>query len=276
MDALELWWLDMRLLINNEWFDAVSSEGQYESDFEAIVLSHATLLFPDYHAIQFKARVESEVGAKIPDFALIDKQYRHWWVVEVEMAHHSLQGHVLPQVETFATGQYGAEHAEYLATHSTAIERGQANDMIRGAQPRVLVIVNQNTPTWVGPIHRLDGLVTVVEVYRSDRNQHAFRINGDNLTVIPWRQVSACRLDPLLPGLLQIDSPAALEITHGHRISIGFRGGQTEWERTDVSNQVWLSPVGRNPLVKGQDYNILRNPEGTLYLERANQSVGAM
>ena len=274
MDALDPRFLDLRLLINNEWFDALSSEGQYESDFEAIIISHATLLFPDYHAVPFKARVESQAGTRIPDLALIDKQYRHWWVVEIEMAHHSFQGHVLPQVETFATGQYGAEHAEYLATHSTAIDHGQANDIVRGAQPRVLVIVNQSAPTWIGPIHRLHGLVTVVEVFRSFRNQHAFRINGDNLAVSPRHRVSACRLDSMLPRLLHIHSPAALEIAHGQRISIGFREGQTEWERTDVSNQVWLSPVGRNPLVTGQDYYIMRSPDGTLYLEEAEQSVG--
>ena len=256
----------MRLLFNNEWFNLVSSTGQYESDFESIVRNHAASLFPEYYTVPFQVRVESENDIRKPDLALIDKQYRHWWVVEIEMAHHSLQGHVLPQVETFARGRYGPEHAEYLAGHSTAIDLEQAIDMIRGAQPRVLVIVNQSTPNWTEHIHRLEGLLTIIEVFRSSRNQHVLRINGDNPATSPEYHVSACRLDSVLPRLLQIDSPAALGVSHGQRILLVFREGITEWERTDISNQVWLSPVGRNPLARNQAYVILRNLEGTLYI----------
>lgn len=259
----------MRLLINNEWFDALSSEGQYEYDFEAIVVSQSTLLFPEYHAIPFKVRVESESGVKIPDLALIDKQYRHWWVVEIEMAHHSLRGHVLPQVEVFASGKYGTEHAEYITAQPSALtlEPTLVNDMIKGGQPRVLVVVNQSVPAWVEPIRSFQGLVAVVEVFRSLRNHHVFRINGDDPAISARNLVSSCRLDNTLPRLLQVDSPAALGATHGQRISIAFRDGLTDWERIDVSDRVWLSPISRNPLAISQDYHIMRDGEGNLYFE---------
>ncbi len=269
MDALDVWCIDLRLLINNEWFEPLSSEAQYESDFESIVVSHAALLFPEYHTIPFRARVESEAGVKIPDLVLIDKRYRHWWIVEIEMAHHSLAGHVLPQVEVFAEGRYGSEHAEYIATHSSsaAIDSALIRDMIKGAQPRVLVVVNQTMLSWVEPIRLLNGLVTVVEVFRSFRNHHAFRINGDDPAISAEHLVSSCRLDRTIPRLLQVDSPAALDVAHGQRVAIAFRDGLTEWERTDVSDQVWLSPIKRNPLKVGQDYRIMRDDEGKFYFE---------
>ena len=111
----------MRLLVKGEWFEAVSSEGQYESDFESLVRGRARFLFPTYQVVLFKKAVESEDGRKVPDLALIDSKYRYWWVVEVEMAHHSLYNHVIPQVEVFARGRYSEEHCDYLADQCDAL-----------------------------------------------------------------------------------------------------------------------------------------------------------
>ena len=43
----------MRLLLSEEWFDAVSSEGQYESDFESLILSRGNALFPQFSCSAF-------------------------------------------------------------------------------------------------------------------------------------------------------------------------------------------------------------------------------
>ena len=257
----------MRLLINGDWYEAISSDSQYESDFETMILNNSSTLFPEYIALPFKVRVESDHDTKIPDFALVDRQYRHWWVVEVEMAHHPLQNHVLPQIETFAAGNYGREHAEYLARQSTVIDLDRAYDLVRGEMPRVLVVVNQSVPSWVEPIHRLNGLLSIVEVFRSSRNQHVMRVNGDRLVSNPTNELSKCRLDPLMPRLLQVDSPAALGVTDGARVSILYKHGYTEWQRMGVSNQVWLHPIHRNPLKRGCEYSILRGPDGIMCIE---------
>ena len=261
----------MRLLVDDEWYDAISSEGQYETDFESVIFHHSESLFPEYYAVPFKVQVESEAGVKMPDVALIDRQYRHWWVVEVEMAHHSLAGHVLPQVEVFASGRYGAKHANHIIAHARRhqVEPSAVEDMIKGAQPGVLVVVNQNVPRWVEPIRSLQGLVMVVEVFRSFRNQHVLRVNGDRLVNVEARLVSRCRLDRVLPRLLQVDSPAALQVTLGEKLYITFRGGMTEWERMDASNRVWLAPTARNPLKDDQDYWIMRADDDTLYFLEA-------
>ncbi len=258
----------MRLLIDGEWFDAISSEGQYESDFESIVRSRANSLFPTYEVVPFQTPVESEEGRRIPDLALIDRDYRHWWVVEVEMAHHSLHSHVLPQVEVFSRGRYGEEHSTYLARRSINLDQALLVDMMKGPQPRVLVVVNRNVPDWIEPIHRRDGLVAVVEVFRSGRNRHILRINGDYPESTATNVVSDCRLDANLPGLLELDSPAALGIDSGEQITIDFYGGLTYWARLDISDKVWLNPLGRNPLAANENYIILRDSAGKLMLKR--------
>ena len=256
----------MRLLLSEEWFDAVSSEGQYESDFESVILSRSKALFPQFHVVSFRAPVESEEGRKIPDLALVDFTYRFWWVVEVEMAHHSLYGHVIPQVEVFARGRYSEEHANHLASRCDDLDRAALQDMIMGAQPRVLVVVNRDVPAWIEPIHRLDAIVTVVELFRSGRNQHILRVNGDYPEGEDAHIASLCRLDNTLPNLLQVDSPAALGVATGEQIAIEFNGGLTNWSRLDISDRVWLVPLGRNPLVANQEYLIVRDADSRLIL----------
>lgn len=260
----------MRLLLSEEWFDAVSSEAQYESDFESIVFSHSESLFPRFCAVPFRVPVESEHGRKIPDMALVDHDYRSWWIVEVEMAHHSLGGHVIPQIEVFARGKYGDNHVEHLAAQRDDLDRTALQDMVRGSQPRVLVVVNRSVPDWLEPIHRLDALVTVVEIFRSQKNEHILRINGDYPESEDAYVASPCRLDNVLPNLLQVDSPATLGIAAGEELAIEVNGGLTTWSRLDTADRVWLVPSGRNPLMARQEYLILKDANGRLILrERA-------
>ena len=259
----------MRLLLNEEWFDAVSSEGQYESEFQDIIIGRADSLFPDYYVVSFNALVESEDGRRRPDLALIDRNYRYWWVVEVEMAHHSLYGHVIPQVEVFARGKYGQEHCDHLISRCNELNPVDLADMIKGAQPRVVVLVNRSVPDWIEPIHGLDGIVTIVEVFRSGRNQHILRIDGEYPTRSAVNVLSMCNLDNTMARLLQIDSPAALGVGSGDQISIRFQGGITIWSRLDSADKVWLIPSGRNPLSANQSYRILKDADGGMSFEEA-------
>ena len=263
----------MRLLLSEEWFDAISSEGQYEADFESVILSRASALFPQFHVVPFRMPVDSEEGRKIPDLALVDFTYRFWWVVEVEMAHHSLYGHVIPQVEVFTRGRYGDEHAKHLASKRDDLDRSALLDMIMSAQPRVVVVVNRSVPDWIEPMHRLDAIVTIVEIFRSGRNQHILRVNGEYPEGQDAHIASLCRLDSTLPSLLQVDSPAALGVSTGEQIAIEFNGGMTKWSRLDTADKVWLVPSGRNPLVANQEYQIMRDADNRLALSRRSRST---
>src|SRR4051794_22105245 len=104
-----------RVLVGDSFFEGVPSRSWYERDFESLVVDRAASLFPDWLTVPFRETVidDSQVG-KRPDLALIDKDYRSWWVVEVELAHHSLNDHVLPQVQVFKQGRYGRRHADAL------------------------------------------------------------------------------------------------------------------------------------------------------------------
>jgi len=257
-----------KLIVGRREYQSISSTAFYESEYEALVLGNAHLLFPDHVVVPFKPLVESEFGRAKPDLALIDRRYRKWWVVEVELAHHPLAGHVLPQIAVLADAEYGAGVATYLSLQSSDLDSGRLENMMRGSQPQVLVVVNKAVPQWLQPLSAYGAILAIVEVFRSDRNEHALRMNGD-YPDIPTDLVSTLRFDPNMPRLMIVDSPGALDIAGHGAFEIDFEGSITEWTRITTRDRVWLNPLKTNPLPMGQRYALTRGDDGQLRLEKA-------
>lgn len=257
-----------RLLIEGEWFDSISPDSIYERDFENLLLANAAHLYPSFHVARFKATVESEHGRAKADLALVDKEYREWWVVEVELGTHPLRGHVEEQVSILATARYGAGEAQRLAETADALDADRLTEMMRGRQPRVFVIVNQSRPDWSAALIRWNAIVGVAEIFRS-RREHltVLRINGDQPTPT-GDVVSACRVDTVMPNMLRVESPAGLGFGSDETGEIWFEGGLTEWARVDSATAAWLTPMRRNPLPPAlRSFVIRRDEDGRLTLE---------
>lgn len=254
-----------RLLFNGAWFDAVQPDGMYENDYETLLLSRSEELYPEFHLIKFKHLVDTEYGSGRPDLALIARDYTRWWVVEVELGSHGA-GHVERQVTIFSNASYGPETADYIADRNSHLDRAALHDMMRGAPPRVLVIVNESRPDWAQALARWDALVAVVELFRDQANKIILRINGEH----PRSQetvVTTCRIDPTLRASLIIDSPAALGVPTGGRVQLVFEGGTTEWKRIDANDTAWLMPSRRSPLTAANgEFEILRSDDHRLVL----------
>ncbi len=253
-----------RLLIKGEWYDAVASSAYWEAEFEALVTQEGGKLFPEYVLAPFKTEVESEYGVAKPDFALIDRRYRRWWVGEAELAHHSLTGHVVPQVQKLAAGTYGARHATFLMGQASGLDHESLRNMMKGQQPRVLVVVNAPCPSWRAELARFDALLATIEIFRSARNDHVLRLNGDYPTP-PADGLSVCRWDPSIPRFLIVESPAALGPAETRRYEIEYHGSLTDWSRVETKDRVWLSPLKSTPLpLRGRF--LLANEGGRLVL----------
>lgn len=256
-----------RLLVSGEWYDAVAAESIYETDYEAMLVSHAPALYPTFHLVPFKALVHSDDGDAIPDLALIDKQYREWWVVEVELGDHPLRGHVEGQVVRLATADYGVREADYLADRNHSLDRRALREMMLGGVPRVLVLVNQPKPTWTPALTKWSAIIGVVEIFRSDRSQTILRINGDHPGPL-GAVVSRCTVDPQFPSWLIVESPAALGIRPNERITLLFEGSSSDWKRLDIQDRVWLTSLGRFPLpIDSKHFVLRRDDAGRLVLE---------
>ena len=51
-----------RILIDDEWYERVSSGSYYESEYEAMIRSRSDSLFPEFWAVDFKLTVQSREG----------------------------------------------------------------------------------------------------------------------------------------------------------------------------------------------------------------------
>jgi hypothetical protein len=256
-----------RLLVDNEWYDSVRGESLFELDYEELLLQNANLLYPTFIAVRFKKTVHSEYGAGQADLALIDKQYRLWWVVEIELGSHSLLSHVEPQVAILSSAKYGVSEAEYLVSRSADLDPVRVEQMMLGSQPRVLVLVNEPRADWVGPLARYDAIVGIAEIFRSPRNRYVIRMNGQHPESI-GDVVSYCHVDPVLSNVLVVESPGSLGLVQTENIVVLYQGGLTEWARFESASTVWLMPARRYPLPKGvTDFLLSRGADGRLMLE---------
>ncbi len=252
-----------KLLVGNEWYEGLASEALLEAEYEQVIKRFARDIFPQWRLVPFKVDVEAETGIRKPDLALIDHAYRSWWVVEVELAHHSFPGHVLPQVDVFRSGHYTSIHADVLANNCQELDPTSTREMLLGAPPRVLVVVNLARPEWIRPLAALDALLCVIEVFRSQRNQISLRLNGERPQPPP-DVISICRRDRTLRRMLLVDSPALLGGQHGSTFEIEFGGTVTIWRRMDLANQVYLSPVSRVALIDVVRTELRRLEDGRL------------
>lgn len=252
-----------KLLIERERYERLSPTSLSEAQYEQLIMQDSGLLFPSFVTVPFKATVSDGRIRKQGDLAIIDRQYRSWWVVEVELATHSFGNHVLPQVEALSRGQYGARHAEVLASASQDLETEGLRRMMLGDQPRVLVVVNRSKPDWRRELSPYGALVAVVEVYRSSRNVHALRVNGDEIPDF-GNFLSACQTDPRVRRLVRVDSPGALPLEEGASAPIRYGSDLAEWCVLSTADTVWLCPSGSNPLPVGSRHILIEHEDGSL------------
>jgi hypothetical protein len=250
-----------KALFQNRWFEEIAPGSVYESEFEGIVKAHAAHLWPRFVAVRFKPTVYADKDSAKPDFALIERGYREWWVVEVEMSHHSLEGHIIPQIRTLSEAAYGKREAEKLNEACPELDVAKLAEMMKGCQPRVLVVVNKPRTEWVKPLSNYDAKLAVFEIFRSDRNEYLFRVNGEH-PIGPSEIITRCSFDGLMTRWLVVDSPVGLGVAPQGKIQIVYRDHMTEWSRIEISDKVWLSPTGPNPLSDTVDYEIVRRGDG--------------
>ncbi len=254
-----------KLLYSDEIYEEISPSAYYESEYEALVFSHAEHLYSSYHIIPFKSTVYSENGSARGDFALIDMKYRDWWVGEIELATHSLEGHVLPQIEVLSCAIYGQKEAEYIHSKKPDLDLEKLCDLMKGQQPRVIVIVNASCPKWINPLKRHNAILAIFEIFKSFRDKMIFRINGEHPTPFST-MMSDCIAHELLPRLLQVLSPGILSVRTNEKITVKYRGALSEWKRIDIQDAVYIQPLKGYPFSPRKHYKLRLHEDGALEL----------
>lgn len=252
-----------KVLHGGEWFEQLSTEALYEEEYEKLLVQHAEDLFPSYYLVSFKATVSAEMGSAKPDFALIHRGYRAWWVVEAELSHHPFEGHVRPQIEILSRATYSEREAYYLHSRRPTLDLDRLRSVTKGSQPGVLVIVNAPRPEWARELKRYGALVTVLEVFRSGRNQYLYRLNGEQPEG-SGQQASICTVE--VPRMLKLQSPGIIRIAVGEKLLIHFRDGISEWTRLDIKDGVYLVSGSPISLDSRKRYELVETEDGSFTL----------
>jgi hypothetical protein len=216
-------------------------------------------------AIAFSPIVVFDSVGKRADMALIEPDYSRWWVVEVEMSHHSLEGHVAPQVGVLARAAYGADVATWISDRNRDLDSAALRQMMRGEQPEVLVIVNAAKPEWISRL-RPDAEVMVVEPFRSEFNRMIFRQNGVELN--PGSSVlSFCRVHSILRRMLVVESPAAIAGLGIGPFMVEYEGSVSSWKQIPTGDQVWLAPERSSPFPRSARVALVRRVDGGIMFQ---------
>jgi hypothetical protein len=257
-----------RLLQEGKSYDAVSSTAFQEIEYQQLILQNSALLFPDLFLVPFHKVVYAEGVGNAADFALIDPEFRRWWIIEAELAHHSLEGHVLPQVFTLANANYGPAEAAWIAERNSELDEEDLRHLMLGEQPGVMVIVNKARPDWI-QLLKPWAKVMVVEVFRSDNDRLILRQNGAEPDV-PRDILSRCRVDPAMPRMLRVESPAPLlALVNDQAVRVYYEGEITHWNLLRTADRVWLSPARISFFPSEETLNLILLPNQRLGLAPA-------
>lgn len=258
-----------RILIDEHWFDPLSSRSVLESEYENSIRRYAPNLFPGYHCCRFNSRVMSEEGTAQADLALIDTEYRGWAVVEVELEHHSLESHVEPQIRRLVNGDYNLGHADYLLSHNPELDRERLRRLVRTSEPEFLVIVPEENFVWRSTLSNLGVKLGVVKVFADHRGRRVVSQAGD----LPrsWEDGELTRLTRVefLPRAFRVETPSALPLSD--TLTIKFEGYLTSWRVVRALVATHILPNRSFDLGIGRSFMLKKNIDSSLEIEAVTQ-----
>ena len=257
---------------STKWYEEIEPSTMPEQVFEDLIAVHASTIYPHFHVVPFKRKVNyedpntSEPRGVIPDLAFIAKDYTEWWIVEVEMSYGDLKNRAIPQVLGLLNADYSVGTAGYLADQNPELDVDEIERMILMTETRVLVVLNEYVKEWIDCMKKVDVPVTVFKVFRSIDGEEIFLAGGE----YPFTYtgpISDCKLHPTTSRYLQILSPSKLNLPSNRNIvHINYNNRLTEWRRLDTAEMVLLQPIHRHPLKPNREYQIYRRNDDALVL----------
>lgn len=244
-------------------FDMSDPEGKSESEFEYAAARVLSCLYKGYQCIVFTGGFRYDGQTFRPDLALIADDRSHWFVIEVELISHSLDGHVLPQVRAFAYGTPEPDCITILA-RELGIGPTQAKTMLEYIPRAVAVIANRRDERWAVTLHAHNVQFLTVSLFRSPAGIEAVELDG-GLAVVSKslgfgayhatdRSIRFPRTVELPREEIQVDDPF---------------GAPSTWSVVEAGDGVWVTKKHGVPAIEdGSWVQIVRAVDGRLILRR--------
>jgi len=247
---------------NDDIFNIIDPTAFVEIDFEAEVVKALICLQPDYWCGLFAGTFVLEGERRSADLALIHKSLSHWFVVEVELAGHSLEHHVLPQVRCFRYGEPDQSCVASLVRAFSAISPEQASALLRHVPRYVAVVGNIPDAAWRTALHALDAQYLTVSIYRDRNGRSAHEVEGrlvartESLGFARYSAIDNC---------LRISKGGGLPV--GQVQILDQFGNLAPWTIREKSGVLWISKDRGPALLKHECYvQLIRTSDGRLSL----------
>lgn len=257
-----------KLFAGNSWYYSKYSSSFYESHYENRIIANAEILFPNYFCLKFKLDVTSDDygGPSRPDLVLIDKQYRYWYVVEVELDNDKISA-VENQVKIFTSGKYGEQHAVYVHQKCPDLDLGKLKKLM-STQPEVVVMLPRVKPSWSNKLAQYGTKFMVVEIFENSQKVEIFRVDGDELREEDDQLVTNLTYNSSYSRALTIQSPGNLD-PEKRVISVLVEKQLTNWKIVNYGSSHLLLGQGTLPLdlKPGSTFRLLEQPDGLLVME---------
>jgi hypothetical protein len=246
-------------------YDLVDPTGFGETSFEAEVVKALTCLQPDYVCGVFAGTFVLEGERRIADLALIHKSLSHWFVVEVELAGHSLEYHVLPQVRCFRYGEPDRSCITSLIHAFDTINQEKADYILRHIPRFVAVVGNLPDAQWSTALLGLGAQYLTVSIYRNRIGRSVHEVEGQLAATaesLGFAQYSA------IDNCLRISKGCGLPV--GQQQIIDQFGNPTTWMIREESGVLWLSKDRGPALLNHESYvQLIRTSDGRISLRPA-------
>jgi hypothetical protein len=146
-----------------------------EADYETTVLKFGVTILPGWRLVGWKPMLRTTIGQGVmPDAVLVDLESSEWYVVEVELASHSVDEHIRPQLERLRYAMYGDDLAPGLMRAT-----GRSEDAIRlmlSRRPGFLCVVDGDSVDVRLACQEFGFEYAVAEPLKSDANRFALRV----------------------------------------------------------------------------------------------------
>lgn len=247
-------------------FDLVDPTQYLESDFEAEVVKALGCLLPEYLCGVFAGAFVLEGERRVSDLALIHKSLSHWFVIEVELAGHSLEHHVLPQVRCFRYGEAEVSCVTSLTRGFPMLSRSDAEGLLRYVPRHVAVVGNIYDPSWEAALAVIDTQYATVCVYKGRGGRTAHEVHGSisaRSESLGFAQYSAT------DNCLRIAKACGL--SSGTVQFIDQFGNLGDWSVQEKSGVLWIQKATGPALIAHESYvQIVRGYDGRLALRLAH------
>jgi hypothetical protein len=179
------------------------------------------------------------------------------------MAHHSLSGHVLPQIRTFAHANYATRQViEALQSGLPKVDQRDLIRLVRDVHPEVLVIVYGPASAWREPLLGVPALLHEIRLFRPRQGPPALYMDGPTL-----RQSSLLAFNCVhrseMASLLFLDG--AMGDTIPKRIEIEVEEAVIQAEVLDQDHLTVLRSPAFRDLAPGQ-YQLVQSESGSFNL----------